>query len=65
MQRKRRIIKRNIRNLRIESTDYAQYAYCFVLAKKLMVTKLGTGGGNAHNSFVLAKKLMVTKRITL
>ena len=34
---------------------------CFVLAKKLMVTKLRTNCINDIASFVLAKKLMVTK----
>ena len=34
---------------------------CFVLAKKLMVTKLNLGSLSRYKSFVLAKKLMVTK----
>ena len=35
---------------------------CFVLAKKLMVTKLSKKGKNSIYGFVLAKKLMVTKQ---
>ena len=35
--------------------------FCFVLAKKLMVTKLVVDSALATMRFVLAKKLMVTK----
>ena len=37
----------------------------FVLAKKLMVTKLNSFSISSRVSFVLAKKLMVTKRLYL
>ena len=37
------------------------FIFCFVLAKKLMVTKRCSEGFLAASRFVLAKKLMVTK----
>ena len=40
---------------------YIGGAWRFVLAKKLMVTKLDVSNSWACKSFVLAKKLMVTK----